>query len=121
LLVVAALGFGVSKLLGGSVRLDAVEPTRLRVGQRATLTGSGFGSEPTAQTVVFGDREARVLQASPKRLEVEVPEAVVAAGAESRIAVVVRAKGRTSGVVDVTVFRADFPGSRQARRCRAKR
>jgi predicted component of type VI protein secretion system len=104
LLVVAALGFGVSKLLGGSVRLDAVEPTRLRVGQRATLTGSGFGSEPTAQTVVFGDREARVLQASPKRLEVEVPEAVVAAGAESRIAVVVRAKGRTSGVVDVTVF-----------------
>ena len=104
LLLVAALGFGVSKLLGGSVRLDAVEPTRLRVGQRATLTGAGFGSDPAAQTVVFGDREARVLQASPKRLEVEVPEAVVAAGAEGRVSVLVRVQGHTSGVVDVTVF-----------------
>jgi hypothetical protein len=104
LLVLAGLGFGVSKLMGGSLRLDAVEPARVRVGQRAVLTGSGFGSDPAAQTVVFGDREARVLQASPKRLEVEVPEAVVAAGAEDRVAVVVRARGRTSGVVDVTVF-----------------
>ena len=104
LLLVVALGFGASKLFGKSVRLDAVEPTRLRVGQRATLTGSGFGSDPAAQTVVFGDREARVLQASPKRLEVEVPEAVVAAGAEGRVSVLVRAQGRTSGVVDVTVF-----------------
>ena len=81
-----------------------MEPTRLRVGQRATLTGSGFGAEPQAVTVVFGDREARVLQASPKRLEVEVPESVVAAGAEGRVSVVVRANGRTSGVVDVAVF-----------------
>ena len=104
LLLAGALGFGALKLFGGSVRLDAVEPTRLRAGQRATLTGSGFGSEPTSQTVVFGEREARVLQASPKRLEVEVPEAVVAAGAESRVSVVVRANNRTSGVVDVTVF-----------------
>ncbi len=92
------------KLLGGSVRLDSVEPTRVRVGQRATLVGSGFGSAPGAQTVVFGDRGARVLQASPQRLEVEVPEAVVAAGAEGRVAVVVRAKGRSSAVVEVTVF-----------------
>jgi hypothetical protein len=104
LLLVAALGFGVSKFFGRSVRLDAVEPTRLRVGQRATLTGSGFGSDPAAQSVVFGDREARVLQASPKRLEVEVPEAVVAAGAEGRVSVLVRVQGHTSGVVDVTVF-----------------
>ncbi len=104
LVLAAALGFGVSRLFGGSIRLDAVEPARLRVGQRATLTGSGFGSEPAGQTVVFGDREARVLEASPKRLDVEVPEAVVAAGAEGRVAVVVRARGRTSGVVDVTVF-----------------
>ena len=102
--LVGGLGIGALKMFGGSVRLDAVEPTRLRVGQRATLSGSGFGSEPKALTVVFGDREARVLQASPKQVEVEVPEAVVAAGAEGRISVVVRVNGRTSGVVDVTVF-----------------
>jgi hypothetical protein len=104
LLVLAALGFGAMKLLSGSVRLDAVEPKRVRVGQHATLTGAGFGSDPAAQTVVFGDREAKVLQASPSRLEVEVPEAVVAAGAEGHVPVVVRAKGHTTAVVEITVY-----------------
>ncbi len=103
-LLVGGLGFAAMKLMGGSLSLDGVEPTRLRVGQRATISGSGFGTDAAAVTVIFGDREARVLQASPKQLEVEVPEAVVAAGAEGRVAVVVRANGRTSGVVDVTVF-----------------
>jgi hypothetical protein len=103
-LLVGGLGFGAMKLMGGSLNLDGVEPTRLRVGQRATLRGSGFGSDAAAVTVIFGDREARVLQASPKQLEVEVPEAVVAAGAEGRVAVVVRANSRTSNVVDVAVF-----------------
>ena len=103
-LLVGGLGFGALKLFGNPLRLEAVEPTRLRVGQRATLTGSGFGTEPKGVTVVFGDREARVLQAAPKRLEVEVPESIVAAGAEGRVSVVVRANGRTSGVIDVAVF-----------------
>jgi hypothetical protein len=104
LLVVAALVFGAMKLMGGSVRLDSVEPQRLRVGQRATLSGSGFSSDPAGQTVIFGEREAKVLQASPQRLEVEVPEAVASAGAESRVPVVVRTKGRSTAVVEVTVF-----------------
>jgi len=104
LLVAGALGFGAMKLMGGSVRLDSIEPQRLRVGQRATLSGSGFSSDPAGQTVIFGEREAKVLQASPKRLEVEVPEAVASAGAESRVPVVVRTKGRSTAVVEVTVF-----------------
>ena len=98
------VGFGVSRLLGGSLRLDGVEPARVRVGQRATLSGSGFGSDAAAVTVVFGDKEARVVQASPQRLEVEVPDAGVAAGEEGRVAVVVRARGRSSGVVEIAVF-----------------
>ena len=104
LLVAGALGFGAMKLMGGSVRLDSVEPQRVRVGQRATLSGSGFSSDPAGQTVIFGEREAKVLQASPKRLEVEVPEAVASAGAESRVPVVVRTNGRSTAVVEVTVF-----------------
>jgi hypothetical protein len=104
LLVVGTLGFGAMKLMGGSVRLDSVQPQRVRVGQRATLSGSGFSSDPAGQTVIFGERQAKVLQASPKRLEVEVPEAVVSAGAESRVPVVVRTKGRSTAVVEVTVF-----------------
>ena len=104
LVVLGALGFVAMKLMGGSVRLDSVEPTRVRVGQHATLSGSGFASDPAGQTVVFGDREAKVLQATSSRLEVEVPETVVAAGSESRVPVVVRAKGKSSAVVEVTVF-----------------
>ena len=92
------------KLLGGSIRLDSVEPKRVRVGQRATLTGSGFGTTPAAQTVMFGDREAKVLQAAPGRLEIEVPETVVPVGGESHVPVAVRANGRTSAPVEVTVF-----------------
>jgi hypothetical protein len=92
------------RLLGGGVRLDGVEPARLRVGQRATLTGSGFASEPAGNSVLFDDREARVLQASPTRLEVEVPEAVAESGAERRVGVVVKKGRRASSAVDVTVF-----------------
>ena len=102
--MIVALGFGAMKLLGGSVRLDSVEPKRVRVGQRATLSGAGFGSDPAAQTVLFGDREARVLQASPTRLEVEVPETSMATGVEGRVPVVVRAKGQSSSAVEVAVF-----------------
>ena len=85
----AALVLAALRLLGGGVRLDGVEPARLRVGQRATLTGSGFASDPAGNSVLFDDREAKVLQASPTRLEVEVPEAVAESGAERRVGVVV--------------------------------
>jgi len=92
------------RLLGGGVRLDGVEPARLRVGQRATLTGSGFASDPAGNSVLFDDREARVLQASPTRLEVEVPEAVAESGAERRVGIVVKKGRRASRAVEVAVF-----------------
>ena len=94
-----ALGFGALRLLGGGVRLDGVEPARVRVGQRATLTGSGFAADPAGNTVLFDDREAKVLQASPTRLEVEVPEAVAESGAERQVGVVVKKGDRTSARV----------------------
>ncbi|HYN03559.1 MAG TPA: IPT/TIG domain-containing protein [Vicinamibacteria bacterium] len=92
------------RFLGGGVRLDGVEPARLRVGQRATLTGSGFASDPAGNSVLFDDRQAKVLQASPTRLEVEVPEAVAESGAERRVGVVVKNGRRASRAVDVAVF-----------------
>jgi hypothetical protein len=104
LAILGGIGFGVLRYLGGGVRLDAVEPGRLRVGQRATLAGSGFASRPGGNTVLFGDREARVLQASPTRLEVEVPDAVAESGGEKRVGVAVRTGRRTSNAVEVVVF-----------------
>ena len=103
-MVFGALALVALRFLGGGVRLDGVEPARLRVGQRATLTGSGFASDPAGNSVLFDDREAKVLQASPTRLEVEVPEAVAESGAERRVGVVVKKGGRASRAVDVAVF-----------------
>jgi hypothetical protein len=104
LVLLGAIAFGALRLLGGGVRLDAVEPARLRVGQRATLAGSGFASRPGANSVLFGGREAKVLQASPTRLEVEVPDAVAESGGEKRMGVLVRTGRRTSSAVEVVVF-----------------
>ena len=104
LLVLAAVAFLALRLFGGSVRLDGIEPTRLRVGQRATLTGSGFAADPSGNQVVFDDREAKVVQASPTRLEVEVPQVVAESGAERRVGVVVRKGSRASRRLDVAVF-----------------
>ena len=104
LAVAAALGFGAWKLLGGGVRLDAVEPPRVRVGQRVTLRGSGFAAEPAANKVLFDQREAPVLQASPNVLEVEVPEVVSQVGIDRRVGVVVRTGRHASSAVEVAVF-----------------
>ena len=100
----AAGAFGVIRWLGAAVRLDEVSPARLRVGQRATLIGSGFSADPAENSVVFGDRPAKVLQASATRLEVEVPEAVAEAGAERRVPVVVKRGSREAPPIEVSVF-----------------
>jgi hypothetical protein len=102
--LLGAVVLAALRLLGGGVRLDGVEPVRLRVGQRATLTGSGFASDPAGNSVLFDDRQAKVLQASPTRLEVEVPEAVAESGAERRVGVVVKNGRRASRAVEVAVF-----------------
>jgi hypothetical protein len=102
--LLGALALAAMRLFGGAVRLDSVEPVRLRVGQRATLTGSGFAADPAGNSVRFDDREARVLQASPTRLEVEVPEAVVESGGERRVGVSVKRGRRASRAVEVSLF-----------------
>ncbi|HSD25765.1 MAG TPA: IPT/TIG domain-containing protein, partial [Vicinamibacteria bacterium] len=102
--VVAALAFAALRLFGGSVRLDAVEPARLRVGQRATLAGSGFAEDPSGNRVLFDSREAKVVQASATHIEVEVPEVVAESGAERRVVVLVRRGSRESSPVEVAVF-----------------
>jgi hypothetical protein len=102
--LLGAVAFGALRLLGAGVRLDAVEPARVRVGQRATLAGWGFAAEPSGNTVLFDDSEAKVILASPTRLEVEVPAAVAESGAERRALVVVRRGRHASSPLEVAVF-----------------
>ena len=103
-LVLAVLAFLALRILGGGVRLESVEPARLRVGQRATLHGSGFAPDPVGNAVLFDDREAKIIRASPTLLEVEVPEVVPESGAERQVGIVVRRGRRTSGAVTVACF-----------------
>jgi hypothetical protein len=102
--VLVAIAFGALRLLGDRLRLDGVEPARLRVGQRAVLTGSGFAAAASENVVLFGEREARVLLASPTRLEVEVPDVGVVAGADQRVGIAVRRGDRLSEMIEATVF-----------------
>jgi hypothetical protein len=102
--VVAAIGAGVVGWLGSAPKVQQVSPSRVRVGQRATITGSGFSSDATGNNVIFGNAAATVVSASSTQLEVEVPEAVVEAGAERRVPVVVKKGSRQSEPVEVSVF-----------------
>jgi hypothetical protein len=90
--------------LGSAPKVEQVSPSRVRVGQRATVTGSGFSSETTGNRVLFGNAAATVVSASSTRLEVEVPEAVVEAGAERRMPVVVKKGNRESEPIEISVF-----------------
>jgi hypothetical protein len=103
-LAAAAVAVAAWALLAGGVRLDRVEPARLRTGQQATLTGAGFAPEPAENTVLFDRHAARVLRATPTQIEVEVPEMGTDLGAERRVSVVVRRGRRTSGSTEVVVL-----------------
>jgi len=49
-------------------------------GQTTTISGSGFGSDPTMVTVVFGSQNATILNVSDSSIEVEVPRGPVEGG-----------------------------------------
>jgi hypothetical protein len=102
--VVAGIAAGVMGWLASAPKVAQVSPSRVRVGQRATVTGSGFSDDPTGIRVVFGNAAATVVSATSTRLEVEVPEAVIEAGAERSVPVVVRKGGRESEPIEISVF-----------------
>ncbi|MGE5125387.1 MAG: IPT/TIG domain-containing protein [Betaproteobacteria bacterium] len=104
LAVVAVLGVLGWRMLAARVRLETVTPVRVRVGQRATLAGRGFAGDAPGNVVLFDDKPARVLAASPARLEVEVPPSAGEAGGERQAAVVVRVGTTQSNAVSVTVI-----------------
>jgi hypothetical protein len=104
LAVVAVLGVLGWRMLAARVRLETVTPVRVRVGQRATLAGRGFAGDAGGNVVLFDDKPARVLAASPAQLEVEVPPSAGEAGGERQAAVVVRVGTTQSNAVSVTVI-----------------
>ena len=68
------------------------------------LLGKGFAAEAKANVVMFGDRAGTVLNASPERLEVVVPDVVTVAGQDVRMSVRVRLGRKESKAVELAVF-----------------
>jgi hypothetical protein len=103
LVVVAAASFFAWRSLSGRVHVDAVEPSRVRVGQRVTLRGGGFAPDPAGNSVLVDGTPARVTAAAAGALEVEFP-AAGEAGSERAATLVVRVGQRESKPVSVTVI-----------------
>ncbi len=69
---------------GAAPTITSVSPDALAGnvgGDVVTISGSNFGLEPNAITVVFGNSNARILSISDTELQVEVPRGPLAGGA----------------------------------------
>ena len=102
-MVLGLLGFLAMRFLGGTVRLDSVEPGRGRAGTTVTLAGAGFAKDPKANSVLFGDTPAAVVSASATRLDVAVPDVPVT-GEEAKVPIRVRVGRGASNPLDFSML-----------------
>jgi FHA domain-containing protein/IPT/TIG domain-containing protein len=103
-LLLAAVVAGVFFLRPSTPSIEAITPARVGLGQSVTITGAHFGATPQANLVRFADKPGRVVQASPTRLQVEIPEVAAAPGRDTPVPVVVVVDGRESKPATVGVF-----------------
>jgi hypothetical protein len=71
-----------------------------------TIAGTHFGATAAENVVRFGGKPGRVVQASPTRLEVEIPEMRRRSGRDTPVPVVVVVDGHESKAATVRVFEA---------------
>jgi FHA domain-containing protein/IPT/TIG domain-containing protein len=104
-LLLVAVGAGVMFLRGPRApAITSITPARVGLGQSVTIAGTAFGATPQANVVSFGGKPGRVVQASPTRLQVEIPEIPAAAGRDTPVPVVVVVDGHESKPATVAVF-----------------
>jgi hypothetical protein len=103
LLAAVAGGFFVMRS-ASTPSIESITPARVGLGQSVTITGAHFGDTPQANLVRFGDKPGRVVQASPTRLQVEIPELPAASGRDTPVPVVVVVDGHESRPATVGVF-----------------
>jgi hypothetical protein len=100
--VLALLAGGAFFMLkGGGPVLESVTPDRAKIGQTLVLSGRGFGATPS---VLFGERKATLVSASPTRIEAQVPLFPVLPGRDSKVDVAVEVGGRKTTPVSVAVY-----------------
>ncbi len=96
----AQLSFRVTVGTPASVVISGVEPSVLIEGASATITGSGFSTNPIENQVVIGGLAARVTSASATRLSITVPwsDCLPPRRDELRVTVGSRSDAQTVGV-----------------------
>jgi hypothetical protein len=104
LIALGGLGFfALTSLRGPEIR--EISSGRVGVGQMVTLVGRGFDPNPAANTVRFGqDKEAKVVAASPTRLQVEVPEVAAGSGRDLKVSITVTVGAKTSAARELAVY-----------------
>src|SRR5262245_27387006 len=105
---------GYTFLRPSGPRLLGVDPARARPGDTVILRGSGFAAQPAGNTVLFGDRTARVASASESQLSVEVPDLELADGAPSNAVVRVLVGQSATATFNVQVYREAEAGAAAA-------
>ncbi|MCL7377079.1 RHS repeat-associated core domain-containing protein [Streptomyces sp. 35G-GA-8] len=66
---------GVDRFASAELSVLSLVPTRAAAGATVTLSGTGFATTATANTVSFGGKTAEVVSATATRLKVKVPAA----------------------------------------------
>lgn len=102
LMVLGAVAyFGLRKV--EPPQLHLVMPTHARVGDVVILSGAGFALRPEKNEVYVGDYAARVLEASPNRLLIEVPYMALDPGERRKAPVRVQVGATQSQSVEMMV------------------
>jgi IPT/TIG domain len=84
--------------------LQGVSPTRARIGEAVTLTGSHFSVNAADNVVLFGSTRATVRSATATSIVAEVPELPAASGRDTLFPVSVRVRGRESQGISLAVY-----------------
>lgn len=102
LMVLGALAYvGLRKV--EPPQLYLVMPSHARMGDVVILSGVGFALRPEDNAVYVGDFAARVLEATPNRLHIEVPDMSLDPGERKRAPVRVVVGSTQSVSVEMTV------------------
>jgi hypothetical protein len=84
-------------------QLYLVMPSHARVGDVVILAGAGFALRPEHNDVYVGDYAARVLEATPNRLLIEVPDMALDPGERNKALVRIVIGSTQSASVELTV------------------
>jgi hypothetical protein len=104
--LVLAGGAAAALRLLGAPQLEAVSPTRVRVGDAVVLRGKNFSARPAENSVTFSGKPGRVIAASATELRAEVPVLSTSPGRDASVEVKVAVKGRETPPARLAVFQS---------------